>query len=72
MISPMPSMTSWRMSVEPVGRGDGVTAPLGDAGAGELRAELMVGWESRLNMDVTGGAPEKVVYDDWSGGRLGD
>lgn len=44
---------------------------LGDPGAGELRGELIVGCESRLNIEVTGGAPENVVCEGWRGGRLG-
>lgn len=72
MISPMPSITSWRISLEPEARIDGVAVPVGDPGAGELRGELMVGCESRLNIDVTGGVPVNVVCEGWRGGRVGD
>lgn len=65
----MPSITSCCMSFEPAGCG--VALPLGDPGAGELRGEFMVGCESRLNMEVTGGAPANVVFEGCRDGRVG-
>ena len=68
----MPSITSCRISFGPEERIDGVAVPLDDLSAGEPRGELIVGCERRLNMEVTGGAPEKVVCEGWRRGRLGN
>lgn len=68
----MPSITSWRISKLPDCWRDGVPGPLVEPGTGDPRDELIVGCDRRLNMDVMGGGPEKVVWEGWRGGRFGD